>query len=77
LTKDIDLILNYSMFYLNEESGSYIHHSEFALQTEMINDFGFDISLFWDHTHEPAAFDDGTRPQKDDYKTMIAIGYSY
>ncbi|MGB5966059.1 MAG: DUF481 domain-containing protein [Sulfurimonadaceae bacterium] len=77
LTKDIDFIINYGMYYLNEESGTYIHHAEISLQTELVKDFDFDISFFWDHTQDPAAFDDGTTPKQNDYKSMIAIGYSY
>ncbi len=77
LTNRIDFIVNYNMFYLNEESGTYVHHAQVSLQTEVIKDFDFDISLFWDRTKEPAAFADGTSPEQNDFKTMVAFGYSY
>ena len=77
LTSDIDFIINYNMFLVNEESGSYIHHAEVTLNTELVKDFDLDLSLFWDRTEDPIAFGDGTFPKQDDVKTMLAIGYSY
>lgn len=77
LTSNIDFIINYNMFYLNEESGTYVHHAEVTLQTEVLKDFDFDISVFWDKTQDPIAFADGTFPKQNDVQTMVAIGYSY
>ena len=77
LTSRIDFIVNYNMFILNEESGTYVHHAEVSLRTEIVSDFDFDISMFWDRTEDPIAFGDGTYPKQDDIKTMLAIGYSY
>ncbi len=77
LTSTIDFIINYNMFYLNKASGTYVHHAEIALETELINDFDLDIALFWDRTQDPIAFADGTSPKQNDFKTMLAIGYSY
>jgi len=77
LTSTIDFIINYNMFILNEESGSYVHHAEVTLQTELIKDFDLDLSMFWDRTNDPIAFGDGTYPKQDDVKTMLSFGYSY
>jgi len=77
LTNDIDLIINYNMAIVNEASGSYIHHAEISFETELIKDLDFDISLFWDRTQDPVAFSDETTPEKNDFKTLIAIGYTY
>ena len=77
ITSDIDFIINYNGYFVNHASGRYTHHAEFALETEVINDFTVDFSVFWDRTSLPLAFADGTRPEEDDYKSMLAIGYSY
>lgn len=77
VTSDIDFIINYNAYFLNHNSGSYTHHAEIALETELINDFTIDLSLFWDRTKDPIAFADGSYPEQDDFKTMLAIGYSY
>ncbi len=77
LTSDIDFILNYKMYYLSEEAGRYTHHAMVSLETELINNLDFDISLFWDRIQEPMAFADGSRPEQNDLKTMIGVGYAY
>jgi len=77
LGSNIDLLINYKMYFVNEESGRYVHHAETSLETELINNFTIDISLFWDRVELPVAFANGNRPGKDDFKTMLAIGYSY
>jgi len=77
ITSSIDFIVNYNAYFLNKDSGTYTHHAEIALETELVNDFTIDLSLFWDRTQDPIAFADGSYPEQDDFKTMLAIGYSY
>ena len=77
VTNDIDFIINYNAYFVNTDSGRYSHHAEVALETEIINDFTVDVSVFWDRTEEPIAFSNGSKPEKNDFKTMLAIGYSY
>ena len=77
VTNDIDFIFNYNVYLLNEASGSYIHHAVTTLETEMISDLVFDISVIWDRTEDPIPFANGTAPQQDDYKTILSLGYSY
>jgi len=77
ITSDIDFIVNYQAYFVNHNSGRYIHHTEASLETELIADFTVDFSVFWDRTSAPKAFGDGTYPEENDYKTMLAIGYSY
>ena len=73
----MDFLVNYNMCLVNEASGDYVHHAEISLQTELVNDFTVDLSFFWDKVQTPIAFDDGTAPGEDDFKIMLAIGYSY
>ncbi|WP_297483568.1 DUF481 domain-containing protein [Sulfurimonas sp.] len=77
LTDDVDFLVNYNMYLVNKESGSYVHHLELSLETELVSNFTIDISLLWDRVEDPISFDDGTTPKQDDFKTMLAIGYSY
>jgi len=77
ITSDVDFILNYQAYFVNHNSGRYIHHAEASLETELIADLTVDFSVFWDRTSAPNAFADGTYPEENDYKTMLAIGYSY
>jgi len=77
ITNDIDFIFNYNIYAVNKDSGQYVHHAEVSLETELVSDFTVDFSVFWDRTQEPNSFADGTYPLKSDYKSMLAIGYSY
>ena len=77
LTSDIDFIVNYTAYFVNHDSGRYIHHSMIALETEIISDLTIDYSVFWDRTSAPIAFSDGSYPESNDFKTMLAVGYSY
>jgi len=77
VTNDVDFIINYNAYFVDKDSGRYTHHTEFSLETELINDFTVDVSLFWDRISSPLPFADGTKPESDDFKTMLAIGYSY
>jgi putative salt-induced outer membrane protein YdiY len=77
ITNDIDFILNYNMFYVNEESGRYVHHAQVSLETELIKDFDLDLSIYWDRTQSPVAFSDGTFPEQNDFTSMLSVGYSY
>ncbi len=77
LSDSVDFILLYNMYLVNEKSGKYLHHVETTVETEFISDFIINISLFWDKVSKPAAFADGTYPEKDDFQAMLGVGYSY
>ncbi len=77
LTNDIDFIVNYNMYLVNKESGSYTHHTQVSLKTEFIKDLKLDLSLYWDRTEDPVPFSDGTSPKQDDFTTALSIGYTY
>ena len=77
IVTDVTLLINYTMYLVNHKSGDYVHHSEVTLKSKIISDFTFNASLFWDRTASPRAFDSGDKPGKDDFKTMIALGYSF
>jgi hypothetical protein len=77
LTKKIDFIISYSFNIVNQESGSYNHHSVTAIETELTKWLDFDISFVWDRIKEPTANADGTIPKPDDYKLIFSLGVDY
>lgn len=74
LSKRIDLIAGYQLQLGNQASGGYIHHAISTLETELIDDFDFDVSLIWDYTQYPTPRDDGSVPEKDDFKLIFGVG---
>jgi len=81
LTRNIDFILKYQAYFVNKTSGTYVHHAIATLETELINDFNLDLSLMWDRVQDPTEGVDESGepylPQRDDYKTIISVGYSF
>jgi putative salt-induced outer membrane protein YdiY len=81
IAKDVDFLAIYSMYYQTKKSGTYIHHAIATLNTEFINDFIFNISFIWDRTATPQSFIDTSglkqTPEKNDYKSVVSLGYSY
>ena len=77
ITKKIDFSINYSFNIVNEQSGSYTHHSVTTLETELTSWLDFDISFVWDRVKNPTASADGTVPEPDDYRLTFSLGVDY
>ena len=77
LTKSIDFIIKYQAYFVDKDSGSYVQHALASLETELINDFDLDLSFIWDRVEDPARNSDGSLPDKDDYKSILSVAYSF
>ena len=77
ISKTTDFIYEYQFFILNEESGLYTHHMIGTFENEFVKDFDFDVSLVWDRIEKPATTSEGNTPDKDDFRLLIGVGYSY
>lgn len=77
LTKKIDFTINYAFNIVNEQSGSYTHHSVTTLETELTSWLDFDISFVWDRVKNPTTRADGTVPKPDDYRLTFSLGIEY
>jgi len=77
ITKTIDLKANYNAQFVNEASGSYIHHFITTLETELTRWFDFDISFVWDRTKDPVPREDGSVPEQDDFQLIFSLGIDF
>jgi len=77
ITSDIDFIVKYQAYFVNESSGTYIQHSISTLRTELIKDFDLDFTFLWDRVESPAKDELSNIPAQDDYKTTLGIAYSF
>jgi len=77
LTKSIDLIIKYQAYLVNKRSGTYVQHALTSLETELIKDFDLDVTWIWDRIQDPTQNADGSLPDRDDFKTIISIAYSF
>jgi putative salt-induced outer membrane protein YdiY len=66
LTKKTDFNVLYQFNVVNEESGTYTHHSKASLEFELTGTIDLDLSIVWDRIQEPAADSDGNVPKQDD-----------
>jgi len=77
LTGWLDLFVDYRLFFVDKESGSYNHRFQTGLEIELIGDLTLDFSWIWDYTKDPRTEADGHTPQSDDFRTIFGIGYTF
>ncbi len=77
LTKWMDFEVEYGFQVVNEESGTFTHHSIATFSTEVTSKLDFDVSFVWDFTQNPQPRADGTIPVKDDFRFIIGLGIDF
>ena len=77
LMKKVHLEIGYDLNLSSKSSGFYSHHLLSTLSTEISKYLDFDISLIWDRVQEPATYENGDIPRKDDYKLVFGVGAKY
>jgi len=77
ISSKIDFIFKYKIQLAKKESGGYSHHLIATLENELINDFDLDISIVWDRINDPTIDKDQITPEKDDFRFILGISYTY
>ncbi len=77
LTGWMDFITEYRIQITNEESGTFNHHMVIAFETEITSLLDFDVQWIWDRIQDPRQNSDGTFPEQDDFRTVIAFGFDW
>ncbi len=77
LTGWMDYFLNFQFSIVGEESGRYNHHLLSGFEFEFFGDFDLDLTWVWDRVQDPVPNADGTTPKKDDFRTIVSLGYSF
>ncbi|MEJ2582868.1 MAG: DUF481 domain-containing protein [Acidobacteriota bacterium] len=77
ITKWVDYYFDYHFFIVNRESGRYTHHLITGFEFEFFKDLDFDVSWVWDRIQIPRQNADGTTPERDDFRTIFGIGFSF
>jgi len=75
LTKRTDFNLYYSFNVVNEESGSYTHHTKASLEIELTGMLDLDLSLIWDRIQDPAPDENGIVPEQDDFGLYCGLTF--
>ncbi|RHW74815.1 YdiY family protein [Colwellia sp. RSH04] len=77
ITSDIDYDASYSIQFVDESSGDYIHHLQTGLEIELASDFDLDVTFYADRTEKPKADADGKIPEQNDFRLVVSLGYDF
>jgi putative salt-induced outer membrane protein YdiY len=77
LTSWMDYELYIDLVFLEDEAGKYQHHIVSNLSTDLVGNLDLDFSVVWDRTARPQTAEDGTVPEKDDYRFVVSLAYDF
>ena len=77
INKQLDFVSDYQLKFVDKESGKALHQLKFILKIELINDFDIDLTYYLNRTEEPRSDDDGITPEKNDYRFVVSLGYTF
>lgn len=77
LTTWMDYEFSFNATFLDEASGTYQHHLVTTLSSDLAGNFDIDITFVWDRTEDPPRLEDGTVPEQDDFRLIVALAYDF
>ena len=77
ITPDIEFFFDYTVKFVDEQSGKALHHLESGFDIELISDFDLNLKVIVDRIEEPTPDEDGVYPEKDDTIMVVGISYSF
>lgn len=77
ITSDIEFKLSYFVQVGVPETADTNHHFVMAFSFDILKDIELDLAFQWDHVGRPRPAADGTIPFKDDYRTIISLGWEF
>jgi putative salt-induced outer membrane protein YdiY len=77
LTSRLDLLMQYTIDFTSEESGSNSQHAEVTLRYEFTHSFDADLSYIWDRTQHTQEEANGTIPNRDDERLTLSVGWRF
>jgi hypothetical protein len=77
LTSDIELDGEYRMQLGLGNIRNTSHHFLTVLSIDLIYDFDLDLTFVWDRTENPLQEEDGRRPDRNDFRTTVGLGWDF
>lgn len=77
LTTWMDFVFDYTLFIVNEESGTYTHHLLTGLEFELTTILDFDVTFIWDRIQDPRPTAGGIVPEQDDFRLTFFLGFDF
>jgi putative salt-induced outer membrane protein YdiY len=77
ITSDIEFNLTYRIQIGVPETADTNQHLVLGFEIDLFEDFDLDLKFQWDRVGRPRRADDGTLPEKDDYRTIISFSWEF
>lgn len=77
ITDDVEFRLDYALTFGVPETQDAYHHALALLSVEIFNDLDLDISFIWDRVETPRPDEDGNRPDRDDFRLTVGLGFEF
>jgi putative salt-induced outer membrane protein YdiY len=77
ITSDIEFKLSYGVAIGVPDTADTNHHLVFGFEFEILKDIDLDLTFQWDHVGQPRPDADGVVPVKDDYRTIVSLGWEF
>lgn len=77
LTDDAELAFDYGAQIGLEDASDTNQYAVLGLVVDLVYDLDLDVSLRWDRVGQPIPDDDGNRPEKDDLRLTVGLGWSF
>jgi hypothetical protein len=77
ITGDIDFDFLWQGNFATSGSVSNFYHTQALFSLELTDVLDFDVSFTWDRVEDPTPREDGTVPEKDDFRTGVGLGLDF
>jgi hypothetical protein len=76
ITGDIEFLFDYNLQMALPETRNAFHHASATFSFDIWGDvIDLDFSLTWDRVESPKAREDGSVPERDDFRTTFGFGF--
>ncbi|MFT5734058.1 MAG: putative salt-induced outer membrane protein YdiY [Planctomycetota bacterium] len=77
ITNHVDLEFNYDLTAPVPDTNRFNHNMFLSLAVDLPGDLHLDFAILWDRANDPQLDGDGVRPEADDLRTTIGLGWSF
>jgi len=77
LTQRLDLQFAYQGILTSKDAGLFTHHAVGTLEFKVTHVLNLDLSLIWDRSELTSKGASGTSPKKDDFQTVMSVGFKF
>jgi len=77
LTRSIDLLVRFNMQFMEEASGTYIHHFLSTVSSDFMADLDLEFTFIWDRVEDPRPDENNIKPRKNDFQLILGASYEF